>query len=644
MNDNKTIQTIPHVDRCGDAERSTDLIDDPIEKLQQKQSEVQIELNEVLEVAKNLENLKQKKTKSLRVNDDETPTLIPSETQDGVDNDDDDDDELLEFQQIENELKISDLNRQLNHIQEELRISLYKQLLKNTNNELSKNRQISDKTQDKENSIKVKQPSYSGNLPPIVTASHSSCSDSGISAGTTLTCSPPAQSSPLPNLLDTYDKSLRNNSSASLVTKSAIADSYTGHNNSSQEQIYSNSQKCSEFWFKIDDKGLLPSQQIVEDDTQLRLQNKIEPNQERVVDVNDLTCSLGQVKITDKGNMQTGQNGINCNSNGCSSGSKHPSLTGDLERIDEDEEYLHPDDPEKFRAIYEKKISPIYSNSSTNYNNGSAVRRRLFCLPRTFDNQEMYSSSSQNCMNYDSRLVLTNSSSSSLNRSATTEHNILNVIPNGSSHLEKLQNNFNPEDRKVCSIMQLDEGFSNSSRPLTLYMPRPNDDINLIEHVQALGHDLNIISNKLKLDAAIAQGYLWKKCSNKKWLSRYFYFDRKNKILSYYENESHLVKKQSAPRNTIPFDTILDVYVDHRMSNLNTPTRVTSIPSNAFNLSAPTGKPFYKAKGHNFIFVLATELRKYHLASSGPEIMRAWIDILYTAARANDYFYQFEQG
>jgi hypothetical protein len=44
------------------------------------------------------------------------------------------------------------------------------------------------------------------------------------------------------------------------------------------------------------------------------------------------------------------------------------------------------------------------------------------------------------------------------------------------------------------------------------------------------------------------------------------------------------------------------------------------------------------------VFVLATIKRKFLLASSRAETMRAWIDILFTAAKANDYFQQIEDN
>lgn len=95
-------------------------------------------------------------------------------------------------------------------------------------------------------------------------------------------------------------------------------------------------------------------------------------------------------------------------------------------------------------------------------------------------------------------------------------------------------------------------------------------------------------------------------------------------MLYYYENEGHLVKRKSSPRAGICFNEISDVYVDHKLSGI--------------------GEKDRSSKRKKYVFVLATLSRNYLLASSRAETMRAWIDILFTAAEANDYFQRLASG
>lgn len=95
-------------------------------------------------------------------------------------------------------------------------------------------------------------------------------------------------------------------------------------------------------------------------------------------------------------------------------------------------------------------------------------------------------------------------------------------------------------------------GGSGSQRPLTLYMPVPNQKINLITHLHALGHDLtsSIVTNHLLLTPCTCSGYLYKHCSSGvgKWRKRYFHFDRVRKVFVYYHDRSQFEKMRHPKR------------------------------------------------------------------------------------------------
>lgn len=609
-----------------------------IEQLQQKQTEVQAKLNEA-----SIMSVELNRRKRFQDGPSSGDTHNPADQANDKEHEtDDDDNELLEFQQIENELRISELIRQLNHIQEELRLKLYERLLKNTNSELKNHTRTIDTFKPPDiYSTNKQQTSVASNQPTSLSTSYSSCSDSGISASTLTTTSPSTQTSPPPTSLTTHDKITKSLSSSH---SQSIAQSDQNQELTAATQLRESQQNVTTSSYSKDQQA--PSVSIISNGSDI---------QDAPLGLNKNKNSTTNYNITD--NLSKDLKRLNmCNScfGDSSSGSvdpvdhsnhvvvstsstlKHSSNLNDLEKIDEDDEYLYPDDANSFRAVYEEKISPIYANSSARNGNVSTAQSRLFSSPNS-------TPKSLDCtvipQGGHDRIPIINSTNLS--------NSILESLGGNSSSQSDNKKRFNQTEVGQFMFnnqyLRISNDQSNINRPLTLYMPRPDEDINLVEHIQVLGHDMSIISGDLKVDTTVARGYLWKRCSNshKKWLKRYFYFDRKNKLLTYYENESDLVKRYSEPKNCIPFEIINDVYVDHRMSSLGTPKRLVSAASSP-SMSSSTSSVSLSAtcKKKNFIFVLATESRKFHLATCRAETMRAWIDILYTAARANDYLFE----
>lgn len=91
-----------------------------------------------------------------------------------------------------------------------------------------------------------------------------------------------------------------------------------------------------------------------------------------------------------------------------------------------------------------------------------------------------------------------------------------------------------------------------SQRPLTLYMPSQNEELNLITHLHALGHDLtsSIVTNHLLITPFTCSGYLYKQCNGSavKWRKRYFHFNRVRKVFVYFHDRTSFEKRHHPKR------------------------------------------------------------------------------------------------
>lgn len=572
---------------------------DTIERLQQRQAALQNQLDDVLNVAKELE-LKQKKKLNNLIDDMDKkqpgPRSMISSGQSADTDDDDEDIELIEFQQIENELRVSELNRQLNNIQEELRLRLYKRLLSKTSSSTSSSKsskgssqqQHSPHNNNRDSSFRRNSAQTDESTPPSSSCSDEPTATSSVSTNDmTHSSTKNSIESELVNQFERCNLSARS-SELHPSTRQTVdhVDAQVGGTNDKTPDMSNSSLKSSraaennDLEIAFDDAHnyeVLGPTTSRQQQTLKSTSSKLTPSRIPTPNKNNnnfnhqyQTYTAGHAASEYMSNQHQVFNGFrNCPAN------------NDLERIEEGEEddadyYCNS---EKFRSIYEEKISPIVQASDVNgFSSHKNRRQPQSSIPSTIKEAE------------------DESAYASPKPSDDRKFNI---------------NNINSAKR--------------GNRPLTMYLPKPDEEIDLIETVQSLGHDLDILSSDLKIDSSSAKGYLYKSCSNneKKWLKRFFYFDRAAKTLSYYDSEEQLVKKINSPKCTIPFDEISDVYVDHRLSELSEKQRGT--------------------RRKSYIFVLATIKRKFLLASTKAETMRAWIDVLFTAAKANDYFQQIEE-
>lgn len=539
---------------------------DSIERLQEKQGKFQKRLDEALEVAKVLATKKKRKLSCIP--EDENFKNRDTVISDG----EDEEDELVEFEEIENELKISDLKRQLDNVEKELRIKLYKRLLSNTN--VTKCRTDLSQTNNSNNSHTKSTESNQKDEPHVGVIPEPDDQTHQI-----------AQSDESKNI-NTDKNSDESNSNSDLLESALkvlnkLTDRLAEHKVSSSTANRDVSDSSTKSYL-VNNKP-----------TEKNIYSDPTDNESFTVEETSLPSSSSQSSVLITPEVYT---------------KNSPPIT-DLHRIEEDEESCndHYSNSDYFRSIYEEKFSSVtYGLSAVNrkYEQNQHQLHQKNSTSEVYEHLQLDSlpMAVQHLSIKDEKHVQENS--------FRTES-----IQNNSPSIFDCSNNSNFS----TSTSSTGKRSLGSSRPLTLYLPKPDEEIDLLDHIQALGHDLNTIAPDLTVDSGCAQGYIWKCCSNnnKKWLRRYFFFDRNAKVLSYYENKEHQMKKHSSPRNLIPFNDIIDVYVDHKMSSMGEKDGSTK---------------------RNYVFVLVTAGRKYMFALSKAETMRAWIDVLFTAAQANEYY------
>jgi hypothetical protein len=180
-----------------------------------------------------------------------------------------------------------------------------------------------------------------------------------------------------------------------------------------------------------------------------------------------------------------------------------------------------------------------------------------------------------------------------------------------------------------------------TKRPLTRYLPIRYDGdgvsgnqvaFDLRAHIESAGHQLDDdgavddrgVDKHFWIDSSSCRGYLKKLSgaggknshrSGRKWLKRWFVFDRRSKTLSYYHrrcdkdktvagNQRSSSMTKTHPRVSIRFQDIQEVYVDHTNSS----------------------------KGQGCAFVVKTVQRTFYLSAATGQAVRVWVDVIFTGA------------
>ncbi|RNA27518.1 pleckstrin homology-like domain family B member 2 isoform X1 [Brachionus plicatilis] len=146
------------------------------------------------------------------------------------------------------------------------------------------------------------------------------------------------------------------------------------------------------------------------------------------------------------------------------------------------------------------------------------------------------------------------------------------------------------------------------ARPLTRYLPVRDNNFDLKLHVENSGHNLinqidpNTRQPMIFINSNSCRGYLLKMGQKfKTWNKRWFVFDRNKRTLCYYMD-----KHETKLRGSIYFQSINEVYVDHMRT-----------------IKSPDAKS---------TFVVKTFDRNFYLVAPSSELMRIWIDVIFTGA------------
>lgn len=755
-------------------------IPETIETLQQKQTELQTLLDDVIKDASKLKSKQKHQLESIY--EDELDKSCSDQICKR-----DDDEELIEFQQIENELRISELNRQLNILQEKLRLKLYHQLIHQTSGRSSQSSKIirvHDQFVNVENDSNERRgstqtdesspPSSSAYSDGIASSSTSPAFDMHTSNNEILpndnnkiyksltnynntnACSTVSviskdyhskqlknekhiltQQQLEPHRLETFSESQKNGLHMK-NSASALEDNVDGRNvkiSNTENKSYNSTQFNNDYRTEPFPENKHGAQSTKNNNNQqheqdlftpfhnqyqiispnnigykksnsfipirptknnnndnnpsqfpYRLNNKFDSIDNNTIDENHLQTSNNMTfnqstKTFPRFQQQSIQTTYNNTSNNIScspiySFRNNPVSNDQLERIDEDEEEYHEIVSTDNSSKPWSSHIPIINNDQTYEKNISAnidfVRLNNVDLGNIVPSNENGSLTNMivdvNNSSGDGQIMVNQKCNSNNDKDLTYEMNRSNNLT--SSYMDPTQittTTSSWNDSISHNNVSLSNGSTNndnsaftiklannkSNRPLTLYMPNLDENINLLDQIQLFGHDLDLLKDDLRLTFSSAAGYLYKNCysNEKKWLKRYFYFNRESKYLLYFKNEDQLVKLSTKwPQNRqsiikekkslindscspgkinqmkryIPFEDIRDVYVDHRLS---------SVVDHTDNSTDWSKGSKHKGTKTNYVFVLSTKKRKFTLAAPKAELMRAWIDILFSAAR-----------
>jgi hypothetical protein len=195
----------------------------------------------------------------------------------------------------------------------------------------------------------------------------------------------------------------------------------------------------------------------------------------------------------------------------------------------------------------------------------------------------------------------------------------LQLLQEEKNKREELERQLNEEihlrEKIVKENIKLRDKKQTQARPLTRYLPVRDNNFDLKQHVENSGHqlinqiDMNTKQPLIQINSHSCRGYLLKMGQKfKTWNKRWFVFDRTKRTLCYY-----LEKQENKLRGTVYFQSINEVYVDH-MRSIKSPDQKST-----FNV---------KTLDRNFILV-----------APSPELMRIWVDVIFTGAEGYNDLY-----
>lgn len=157
------------------------------------------------------------------------------------------------------------------------------------------------------------------------------------------------------------------------------------------------------------------------------------------------------------------------------------------------------------------------------------------------------------------------------------------------------------------TVRMRNKSASNLQRPLTRYLPIRGEALDLRQHIESAGHQVDLCPHVI-IDKTSCRGYLHKMTSRfHQWNKRWFVFDRTRRTLTYYSDRS-----EKKARGGAYFQAIEEVYVDH----LNC----------------------VKSPNPQVTFVIKSSERTYYLVAPSSEAMRIWVDVIFTGAEGYQEF------
>lgn len=179
----------------------------------------------------------------------------------------------------------------------------------------------------------------------------------------------------------------------------------------------------------------------------------------------------------------------------------------------------------------------------------------------------------------------------------------------------KLNAEIHLREKIVEENIKLRDKKHNQARPLTRYLPVRDHNFDLKQHVENSGHQLinqldqNSKQPLVSINSNSCRGYLLKMGQKfKTWNKRWFVFDRQKRTLSYYMD-----RQETKLRGCIYFQSINEVYVDH-MRTIKSPDQKST-------------------------FIVKTFDRNFYLVAPSCELMRIWVDVIFTGAEGYLEFY-----
>jgi pleckstrin homology-like domain family B len=181
----------------------------------------------------------------------------------------------------------------------------------------------------------------------------------------------------------------------------------------------------------------------------------------------------------------------------------------------------------------------------------------------------------------------------------------LQLLQDERNKRERLERQLNEEinlrEKIIEENIKLRDKKKAQARPLTRYLPVRDNNFNLKQHVENSGHHL-VNQPLIIIDDHSCRGYLLKMGQKfKMWNKRWFVFDRHKRTLAYYQD-----KHETKIRGSIYFQSINEVYVDHMRT-----------------IKSPQDKS---------TFVMKTFDRNFYLVAPSSELMRIWVDVIFTGA------------